>query len=348
MESIWRQLGTWNYSIQILLAIIRIISMFQDGLLLRSAIAISAKAIVGAWICIIPKIFLSLEILWKRIVCLESIFLVNVAWLGYGLHLFGVKGVVDTSIFRNNNGHLLYMLGSVLVWDCTFEDNDCEIYQCIYVGVYSWSIEWSTGNITGNAFLRNNGPQLIDYANIVGDYSQFWNNTVYNNTLNNPINNGLLAINGKLIVRYNRFDNPDTFHDVNVITPVGNPNIDLSRNWWSTTDEAYVKLVITKCHKLNNDHMFSENFRFLERWISNSWRVFALPLGSLQHKQFIRSSNSNTIYQTRWNCGRRNGKQHYNDSGWKSIYSHIDHRDSRRINSDYKCRSRHHCPSPIE
>jgi hypothetical protein len=161
--------------------------------------------------------------------------------------MYAIKASITSCTFKNTFGTILDIFGTISISDSLFEDNNCQ-YNCISFQIYSWGNDWLTRNVTNNTFLRNTGSSIIVYHDINGEFAQFWSNSMYNNTLVDPTNNAPLSIyglNGKLSVRYNRFENADTYHDVNILTPVGNPNVDLTRNWWGSTDESFVKQVNT-------------------------------------------------------------------------------------------------------
>jgi hypothetical protein len=177
-----------------------------------------------------------------------------------------MKGTITSCTFKNTYGPLLEIYGSISISDSLFEDNNCQSSDCISFRIYSWGNDWLTRNVTNNTFLRNRGTRILAYHDINGEYAQFWNNSVYNNTLVNPTNNAPLAIiNGKLSVRYNRFENADTPYDVNILLSASNPNVDLTRNWWGSTDESLVRQVIITLKNIDKiDDCSQRIFDFLK------------------------------------------------------------------------------------
>jgi hypothetical protein len=168
-----------------------------------------------------------------------------ISFAAKGVFLTGLKGSIDNCLFSNINGPVLDINGAVSISDSIFDDNNCQTFSCVSIRVFNSNGDWYTRNVTGNTFSNNRGSQIVLFEQIYGEFAQFWDNSMFNNTLTNPNNNAPLAINGNLTVSYNRFDNKEAQYEVNILTPDGNPDIDLTKNWWGSTEESFVKQVIT-------------------------------------------------------------------------------------------------------
>jgi hypothetical protein len=160
------------------------------------------------------------------------------------LYFTASKGSLKNSTFRNNVLEVVRVEGALEISDNTFEDNACN-ETCIHVEpnrhYYATTPDWYTGDFLQNQFHRNSGTQLI-YIEVFGDNSEFQ----YNNLTGNSVKDNYVGVTlkwiGNLVVRYNLFDNPDIQFDMQVTDLWGSPPMEVSYNWWGSSDERLVEL----------------------------------------------------------------------------------------------------------
>jgi hypothetical protein len=158
---------------------------------------------------------------------------------GYGIHCYGVRGTISNCYFKGTNGYVIYDVAAVTVEDNIIEDNNCNNNPCIYSQVYSYSAEFEVRPIHRNELYRNNGANIVQYHSSYG-VAIFSNNTLFNNTVNNPATEAPLLFNEFIEAQYNYFANPACTYEVIVVTPSSQPSQNLTLNYWGSSDEREV------------------------------------------------------------------------------------------------------------